>query len=491
MPNSNGRPQPAVVDTPQTPTAAAKILTEMIERYGIRLPILTDQSGTVVDGKKRKPITDSLGIACPTLVQEFASEEERDQVAAAFNLARYLDPMPKRELIRAFLLLRPTLNNKELADAIGVSQNTVADERKELEATFQIEKSETFLGRDGKHRPAHYRPRKQVIANTQKELIRAQSVIAGLPDSCDGRIVDVTTASRRARKNVKRQKFAGEVILPTPDQDIRLYHCRFQDIEKKAGFEPNSIDAYITDIPYGEAFLPQLEELAQIAAKTLKQGGLFVTHYGHAFLDRAMPILSQHLTYVWAMATLLTNPNIFRAIPTVSKWKPILIYCKGPWKPRGVFPDILHDDHNEKEYHPWQQPLTEVESLLRYFSKPGDLVLDPCAGSFTTALACRNLGRRFIGCDIDEQCVIAGQQRLAATPVAPTLTEFHVTLADRSSVVAAASPREAAVVMAENYRLDPWGPLRPITHVSESGDWEDGRCFATESLFETPSQCSD
>jgi hypothetical protein len=174
MPNSNGKPQPVVAAVPQTPTAGSAILAHLIERYGIRLPILTDQSGTVVDGKKRKPIADRLGIACPTLVQEFASEEERDQVAAALNLARYLDPMPKRELIRAFLLLRPTLNNKELADAIGVSQNTVADERKELEATFQIEKSETFLGRDGKHRPAHYRPRKQIVANTQKKLVRAQ-----------------------------------------------------------------------------------------------------------------------------------------------------------------------------------------------------------------------------------------------------------------------------------------------------------------------------
>jgi DNA modification methylase len=38
---------------------------------------------------------------------------------------------------------------------------------------------------------------------------------------------------------------------------------------------------------------------------------------------------------------------------------------------------------------------------------------DPCAGSFTTALACRELRRRFIGCDVHNNCVVAGQRRLA------------------------------------------------------------------------------
>jgi site-specific DNA-methyltransferase (adenine-specific) len=54
-----------------------------------------------------------------------------------------------------------------------------------------------------------------------------------------------------------------------------------------------------------------------------------------------------------------------------------------------------------------------MEMLVRYFSEPGDLVVDTCGGGFTTAVACRNLGRRCISCDIDEGCVIRGQDRLA------------------------------------------------------------------------------
>jgi site-specific DNA-methyltransferase (adenine-specific) len=72
-------------------------------------------------------------------------------------------------------------------------------------------------------------------------------------------------------------------------------------------------------------------------------------------------------------------------------------------------------NHQEKDRHEWQQPLEEVELMVRYFSKPGELVCDPCGGSFTTALAARNLGRRFVGCDIEQSCVVGGQARLKET----------------------------------------------------------------------------
>ena len=67
----------------------------------------------------------------------------------------------------------------------------------------------------------------------------------------------------------------------------------------------------------------------------------------------------------------------------------------------------------EKDRHEWQQPLEEVEEVVRYFSQPEDLVVDPCGGAFTTAVACYHLGRRCISCDCDESCVADGQQWLA------------------------------------------------------------------------------
>ena len=97
----------------------------------------------------------------------------------------------------------------------------------------------------------------------------------------------------------------------------------------------------------------------------------------------------------------------------VSKWKPILVFSKGNWQERNPWYDRLHCDVKEKKWHPWQQPLPIVENLVRDFSKPGDLVVDPCGGAFTTAVACRTLGRRFVGCDVEKKWVEAGHQRLA------------------------------------------------------------------------------
>jgi len=51
--------------------------------------------------------------------------------------------------------------------------------------------------------------------------------------------------------------------------------------------------------------------------------------------------------------------------------------------------------------HPTQKPLALLERIVRYWSKPGDLVLDPFMGSGGTGVACIRAGRRFIGIELD------------------------------------------------------------------------------------------
>ncbi len=66
----------------------------------------------------------------------------------------------------------------------------------------------------------------------------------------------------------------------------------------------------------------------------------------------------------------------------------------------------------DKSLHDWQQNESEVEMLVDFFSKPGDLVCDPLADSFTSAITSRRNGRRFVGCDVDSECVEIGCVRL-------------------------------------------------------------------------------
>ena len=58
--------------------------------------------------------------------------------------------------------------------------------------------------------------------------------------------------------------------------------------------------------------------------------------------------------------------------------------------------------------------LAHMEWLLKWWTDPDDTVLDPFAGSATTLLAARNLGRRSIGIEIEERFCIVAAQRLSA-----------------------------------------------------------------------------
>lgn len=58
--------------------------------------------------------------------------------------------------------------------------------------------------------------------------------------------------------------------------------------------------------------------------------------------------------------------------------------------------------------HPTQKPVALFEYLIQTYTNPGDIVLDNCMGSGTTAIACINTKRRFIGFEQDEKyCEIA------------------------------------------------------------------------------------
>ena len=58
--------------------------------------------------------------------------------------------------------------------------------------------------------------------------------------------------------------------------------------------------------------------------------------------------------------------------------------------------------------HPTQKPVALFEYLIKTYTSEGDTVLDNCIGSGTTAVACKELNRHFIGIDISsEYCKIA------------------------------------------------------------------------------------
>ena len=67
---------------------------------------------------------------------------------------------------------------------------------------------------------------------------------------------------------------------------------------------------------------------------------------------------------------------------------------------------------NKNNGHPTEKPVELMEILIKNSSKEGDLVLDPFVGVGATAIACQNLNRNFIGCEIDKKYYDTAMERL-------------------------------------------------------------------------------
>lgn len=67
--------------------------------------------------------------------------------------------------------------------------------------------------------------------------------------------------------------------------------------------------------------------------------------------------------------------------------------------PRSV--QIFSTDKQKSSFHPTQKPVALFEYLIKTYTNEGDLVLDNCMGSGTTAVACINTNRNYIGFELD------------------------------------------------------------------------------------------
>ncbi len=268
---------------------------------------------------------------------------------------------------------------------------------------------DALRGKDGK-----YRRVTRITTSTAKEAEEAQEALKVLGDKAPRKDLELRLAQRKVKRMQKLEMTKGREVQPPGEGEIRLYHCPFQKLQEVAGIEPNSASLILTDIPYDGAFVPQVAELGAFAARVLVENGLLVTLSGQFYLNQVMRSLDEHLTWGWLGCSAWTGDGtIVYPRQVTSKCKPILIYSKGEWRERGRWQDLSMVKKKEKDWHKDQQPLEEVEWLVRFFSQPGDLIVDTCGGGFTTAVACRNLGRRCIACDIDKAAVIRGQDRLA------------------------------------------------------------------------------
>ena len=182
----------------------------------------------------------------------------------------------------------------------------------------------------------------------------------------------------------------------------------------------NSIDVVLTDPPYGlnkdgvrgDADLSPFYNILPECDRVLKNNSFFITFFSTKFL----PLLFKNnpFNYFWQIVLYCPEGKVKSPIG-YTKFMSCFIFKKGDSKiihwNKDIFVDtpgkMVEPDEGYID-HPTPKPKHFIKEILKMFTKENDLILDPFIGSGSTAIACIQLNRRFIGFEIEEKyCKIA------------------------------------------------------------------------------------
>lgn len=162
---------------------------------------------------------------------------------------------------------------------------------------------------------------------------------------------------------------------------------------------------------------------ADRCATLLRDGGNFISYFDRDKINfLSMRLQKKHgLKKRGYVADCKSNPvPQARKVSWMNGWEEMGVWAK-PGKTTYNYQLGQHADYfmrpicggNERTEHPTQKPLSVFKDIVAWWSNPDDTVLDPFMGSGTTAVACKLLGRKFIGCEREEKYVEIAVKRLS------------------------------------------------------------------------------
>jgi len=171
----------------------------------------------------------------------------------------------------------------------------------------------------------------------------------------------------------------------------------------------NSVDAVITDPPYGISFASQ-------PTKWQRRAGMKPTYWDETTYDMSF-ILSI------GKPTIIFGGNYFH-LPLARCWliwvkpdaPPSMGNVEMAWtnfdKPSKHINHSISATNAERIGHPTQKPIRVMKWILLNYTKENDTILDPFMGSGTTGVACVQTGRNFIGIEIEPKYFEIAQKRI-------------------------------------------------------------------------------
>jgi DNA modification methylase len=203
---------------------------------------------------------------------------------------------------------------------------------------------------------------------------------------------------------------AGEMIA-LPEWSVTTLdtvHC-MDALTLLRALPSGSVDCVVTDPPYG---IKKAEWDEYFPTIWLSEVWRVTNHLLIACGNPEMFYVAQQVGHVRSMIIMHSRNGMKRGAISFGNWFPVLACGEWDFQPR---PNHISFNVSITETidHPSPKPIHAMEQIIRYYTNPGDLICDPFIGSGTTAVAARNLGRHFIGCDISREYVDMARKRLA------------------------------------------------------------------------------
>lgn len=214
---------------------------------------------------------------------------------------------------------------------------------------------------------------------------------------------------KKANERLERKQY--ELTAEMPADTYKLFQADIQD--GLADIANNSIDFIITDPPYPKEYISLYGVLSQVAARVLKEGGSLVCMCGQSYLPDVITELTKHLNYHWCMCYLTPGqtPQLWQK-RTNTFWKPLIWLVKGEYKGDWIGNDVMESPANDKRFHEWGQSIGGMLDIVKRFTDPNQIILDPFVGGGTTGVTAVISGRKFIGSDIEESNLITTENRI-------------------------------------------------------------------------------
>ena len=235
-------------------------------------------------------------------------------------------------------------------------------------------------------------------------------------------------------------------------EDIKIIQGDCLEIMKD--IPDKSVDMILCDLPYGttacewDKVLP-LDELWKQYKRIIKKDGAIVLFGKEPFSSYLRMSCLELYKYDWIWDKKIPSGMCNAKIMPMQQVELISIFINGKnfYNPQMILRDIpIKSGGNKesisggtkgfigeykKEYtykypttlisfdkirrgslHPTQKPVALMEYLIKTYTNEGDLVLDNCAGSGTTGVACKNLNRNFILIEKEEKYIKVIEERL-------------------------------------------------------------------------------